>query len=193
MTDELKAAVEWLREAGGVVHLEKAEAHARVILAHLDGEAASRREWERNHLNHEADDAKAERDEWKARAEKAEAERDALRQRILDSCPSPDEGGRIHAGGRIVCGQCHDSEVRHLTNERDAARAELTHERANGPTVEEWRRVTAERDEAVRALRGLARGTWLDSDEDTDTARGYVHSERLYEARAVLAKHSEGT
>lgn len=50
----------------------------------------------------------------KSELSKARRERDELRQRILDSCPSPDEGGRIHAGGRIVCGQCHDSEVRHL-------------------------------------------------------------------------------
>lgn len=58
------------------------------------------------------------------------AERDELRQRIFDSCPSPDEGGRIHAGGRVVCGQCHDSEVRHLMNERDALRAQVERVRA---------------------------------------------------------------
>jgi hypothetical protein len=103
----------------------------------------------------------------KRERDRAVAERDELRQRIHEACPSPDEGGRIHAGGRIVCGQCHDSEVRHLRNERD---------------------------EAVRALRFVQE--WLEGEgyrvpDDVPEVDGGFEQERM--ARVVLAKYPEGT
>lgn len=126
MTDELKARIK-ARINAAIERIASGRAPMRVpadmndpdlvladCLAHLDGLATRIAELER--------------------------ERDELRQRILDSCPSPDEDGRIHAGGRIVCGQCHDSEVRHLTNERDAARAQVERARhvAAAVLANEW-------------------------------------------------------
>lgn len=112
-------------------------------------------------------------EEAKNRIEELEARVKELRQRILDSCPSPDEGGRIHAGGRIVCGQCHDSEVSHL-------RAQLA--------------------EAVEVLRGLMAALSADPQSeldamtihDFDSMADYTraHNELTHEiaARAFLAK-----
>lgn len=62
----------------------------------------------------------------RARAEKAEAERDELRKRVLDACHTHEDGERVHAGGRLACGQCYDSLLTHFRNtqaERDEARA----------------------------------------------------------------------
>jgi hypothetical protein len=139
--------------------------------------------------------------ERRARAERAETERDELRARIEASCPSPDEGGRIHAGGRIVCGQCHDSEMQHLRNECDDAnkRAEKA-EAERDDALRAVTHVTAERDfaqsvakmnherlmEVVRALR------LLDANKGCDCCSGDRFAEACELTSAVLAKHPEG-
>lgn len=57
------------------------------------------------------------------RAAEARAEVAALKKRIHDSCQFLQSGERVHAGGRVVCGQCHGSEVTKLKSEVETLRA----------------------------------------------------------------------
>ncbi len=137
-------------------------------------------------------------------------QREELRRRIHDACPSPDEGGRIHAGGRIVCGQCHDSEVQHLRNELARLTSEVPGlspgpaytaadvdaiERHRGRPYERLRATVAKADEAVRALCGLA--AKYDPRASRSGGASYIaDADASAEWRVVvdlLAKYPEGT
>lgn len=118
-------------------------------------------------------------DEARARAEKAEARVRELEAESSTWAKACGEEMRkrqsleanwenMAANNREFCARAEKAEA-----ERDAARAELTHERANGPTVEEWRRVTAERDEVWKKV-----DEWRERAQKAQAERNKAEAER---------------